>query len=267
MGIADLVIYSLDRVILGAFKSASAVGLYEGPIRAHNLVRQVTGTLSLVVLPVASRYVEQGDEVRVRELLVRGTRYVVALVVPVTVILMVLAEPILHVWLGERFEEAATAMTILLSYWLIASSSSVASPMLVAAGRARLLAVYAVGVAVLNLSLTLALTPSLGIEGVTLGTAIPYLLLQPLLIVAIVREFPVTFGDLVRSVWAPAFALAVPLAAGLLVLRSSVDLESLLPLLGVMAGSFVLYVVAYGVFFLNHGERVLLRSFVRREAA
>jgi len=179
----------------------------------------------------------------------------------------VLAEPILHVWLGARFEEAATAMTILLSYWLIASSSSVATPMLVAAGRARLLAIYAVAVAVINLSLTLALTPSLGIEGVTLGTAIPYLLLQPLLIVAIVREFPVTWGDLVRSVWVPAFALAIPLAAGLLVLRSAVDLESLLPLLGVMGGSFLLYVVAYGLFFLNHGERVLLRSFVRREAA
>jgi PST family polysaccharide transporter len=215
---------------------------------------------------VAAKYVQQGDQVRVRELLIRGTRYVVALVVPVTVILMALAEPILHVWLGPRFDSAATAMTILMSYWLVASSTSVVAPMLVAAGRARQLAWYAAAVAVLNLGLSLALAPSLGLEGVSLGTAIPYLLLQPVLILYAMREFPVTLGDFARSVWLPTFSLALPLAGALVALRLTVSLESLVPVLATMAAAFLLYLAAYYVLWLNHGERILLRSFVRRAA-
>jgi O-antigen/teichoic acid export membrane protein len=262
MGIADLVIYSLDRTILGAYKPAATVGLYEGPVRAHNLVRTVNGTLALVVLPSASKYVEEGDHVRVRELLLRGTRYVVALVVPVTVILMALSEPILTVWLGDRFSEAATAMTILMSYWLIASSTAVAAPMLIAAGRARLLTTYGIGVAVLNLCLTLALTPKYGLVGVTHGTAVPYILLQPLLLPAIVREFPVTLRDFARDAWLPAFSLALPLAGILVVLRLTVELDSLLVVLAVMASAFLSYLAAYWALWMTPGERVLLRSFL-----
>ncbi|MCW3002653.1 MAG: rane protein involved in the export of O-antigen and teichoic acid, partial [Conexibacter sp.] len=48
-GLADVVIYSLDRVILGGFRSISSVGLYEGAARPHNLIRQLNGTLLLTV--------------------------------------------------------------------------------------------------------------------------------------------------------------------------------------------------------------------------
>ncbi len=165
MGIADLVIYALDRVILAAFRSTATVGLYEGPVRAHNLVRQLNGTLALTVLPAAARYVEQDDRARLRELLLRGTRYVSAAVVPVTITLMMLAKPILHVWLGPKFAVGAVAMTILVSYWLFASTTAVAGPMLVAVGRARALAVLAWVLAGTSLALSLALTPGLGPRG------------------------------------------------------------------------------------------------------
>jgi O-antigen/teichoic acid export membrane protein len=48
-------------------------------------------------VPTASRYVPAGDQRRLRELVVRGTRYTLALFVPLCVTLMALAEPILEV--------------------------------------------------------------------------------------------------------------------------------------------------------------------------
>ena len=50
-----------------------------------------------------------------------------------TVALMVMSKPILVVWLGPRYEAGATALTILVAYWLTASSTAVAAPMLIAA--------------------------------------------------------------------------------------------------------------------------------------
>ena len=54
-----------------------------------------------------------------RELAVRGTRYTLALVVPLCVTLMTLAEPILEVWLGDRYGDGGAALAILVSYWLL----------------------------------------------------------------------------------------------------------------------------------------------------
>ena len=54
---AGTLIYALDRAILGLFKSAATVGLYEGPVRAHNLLRALNAATTVTVLPTASRYV------------------------------------------------------------------------------------------------------------------------------------------------------------------------------------------------------------------
>ena len=55
-GVAELVIYSLDSVILATFRSAAAVGVYQGPLRAHNLVMSVQSALATPVISVSSRY-------------------------------------------------------------------------------------------------------------------------------------------------------------------------------------------------------------------
>ena len=94
-------------------------GPFEGPVRAHNLLYALGGALAVPVVPTASRYVAAGDERRLREFVLRGTRYTLALFVPLCVTLMVLAEPILDVWLGDRYGEGASALAILVSYWLL----------------------------------------------------------------------------------------------------------------------------------------------------
>ena len=135
--LSNLVSYALDRVILGAFRSPARVGLYEGPLRAHNLLYALGGALAVPTVPTASRYAATGDKRRLRELVLRGTRYTLALFVPLCVTLMALARPLLDAWLGGRYGEGATALTILVSYWLLYGGLVVTPGFLVGAGRAR----------------------------------------------------------------------------------------------------------------------------------
>ena len=60
--LSNLFMYGFQRVILGAFGSARTVGLYEGPVRAHNLIYSLGGALSVPVVPTASRYAAGGDD-------------------------------------------------------------------------------------------------------------------------------------------------------------------------------------------------------------
>lgn len=260
MGAADFVTYSLDRTILASFRSIASVGLYEGPIRAHNLIRQVHGALSIPVLPTAAGYLTDSDIERTRDLLLRGTRYTLAAVVPLVVVFMVLAKPILSVWLGHRFQSAATAMTILVAYWLLSSNTGVAGSMLVAAGRVRPLTLYAAGAATLNLVLSLALTPWLGLNGVVLGTSIAAVLVFPVLIKLLLSSFSVSLGELAREAWLPAYLTGAVLAAALIAVRLTVSLEQLPEVIGVSLLALIAYWAIYYIAWLRPGERLLVRN-------
>jgi O-antigen/teichoic acid export membrane protein len=264
-GITDIVIYSLDRVILAAYRSPAAVGLYEGAVRPHNVIRQLHGSLVLTVVPVASGYLAENDEYRVRELLLRGTRYVLAIVAPVTVTLMVVSAPLLEVWLGDRFREAAPALAILASYWLIGANTGVASAMLLAVGRVRQLAWYAWLVAGVNFVLALVLTPLFGLEGVALAIAVPYIGLLPIFFGFVLSAFPTaTVRDFARDVWLPTYSLCVPLALLLIGCRLAFGLDSLLELIVAVVGCLALYALVWGALFATPGERTLARSFLGR---
>jgi O-antigen/teichoic acid export membrane protein len=262
-GVADFLIYSLDRVILAGFRSTAAVGLYEGPIRAHNLVRQLSGTLVVPVLPTTSSYLRDEDVQRQRDLLVRGTRYMLAMIVPMVLVLMVLAKPILIVWLGPKFASAGAAMTILVGYWLVTGGAPVAAAMLMAAGRVRRLAAYAAAVAAFNLVLSLALTPRYGLNGVVLGTTIPYVLLSPYVVILALSTFSVGLGDFGREVWLPAYSTGAVILAGLLAVRLSVSLTTLPAVLAVGLTAVLAYWAIFVAVWLKPGERRLIGETAR----
>src|SRR3954451_12975455 len=96
----------------------------------------LAGALAVPPAPTASRYVSTGDDRRLRELAVRGSRYTLALFVPLCVTLIVMSKPIVTVWLGARYAEGATALSILVSYWLVYGALIVTPGFLVGAGQA-----------------------------------------------------------------------------------------------------------------------------------
>ena len=257
---AATIVYAFDRAILGLFKSAATVGLYEGPVRVHNMVRALNAAVTVTTLPTASRYVAAGDRQRLRELLVRGARYTLALTVPLTVTGMVLAPLILDVWLGSEFRTAGTAMAILMSYWLVNGSTGVISGILIAAGHAPWLARYAWVVALSNLVLSLALTPPLGLEGVVLGTTIPYFVAFPVIFRFAMREVEVDFATVAREVFVPVYALGGALALALGLARLTLPLDTLPAVLAAAAAGPLAAWGAFYAFWLRPGERRLVRD-------
>ena len=262
--LCNLAMYASSRVILGAYRSPASVGQFEGPVRAHNLLYALGGALAVPVVPTASRYLATGDERRLRELVVRGTRYTLALFVPLCVTLMVLAEPILEVWLGERYGDGAAALTILVSYWLLYGGLVVTPGFLVGAGVARYVARILVVVTALNLVLSLVLTPAVGIEGPALATAIPFVLAFPAVLTLGLRASGAALGELARRAWVPAYALGAALAGALIVLRVAADPATLPAVLGAAAVGALAYWLAFYILVLDPGERALVRGLVSR---
>jgi len=256
---AAAAIYAIDRVILGLFRSARTVGLYEGPIRAHNLIRALNAAVTVTVLPSAARYYSSSDSRRLGELLLRGSRYTLALIVPLTVTGMVLAGPILGAWLGDDFRRAGPAMAILLSHWLLNGCSGVAMSLLVGVGRAREVARYAMGVATGNVVLALALTPPFGLEGVALATAVPYAALFPVLIVPALSATPLGGAVLARESFLPTWSLGAVLAAALVGLRLVADPTTAPSVMcAALVGPLAYWLVFYAVWLRPDEQRLVL---------
>lgn len=264
--VSTLVIYGLDRVVLGLFGSPSQIGLYEGPVRAHNVLYALAQSLGVTALPVAASYVAAGDHARMRRLFLDGSRYSCALFVPLTVTAMAMAAPALDVWLGPRFREAAPALTILVSYWLVYGSLALIPNFLVGAGRARQVGFTVAGIAALNLIISVALTPSLGVEGPALGTAIAYGIGLPLMLRIGMGVSGVSLAELARAAWLPAYALGAVLGAVLVAVRLAIDPDTLLTVGPLLVAGPVLYWVAYAAVVLSGDERALVRSLISRRS-
>ena len=78
------------------------------------------------VIPAAANLLALELRERLRELLVRGTRYTLALSLPVTIAAMILARPLLIAWVGARYESFAGPAQLFLTYQLVTCSATIA---------------------------------------------------------------------------------------------------------------------------------------------
>jgi O-antigen/teichoic acid export membrane protein len=262
--LCNMAMYAFSRVILGAYRSPTAVGLFEGPVRAHNLLYALGGALAVPVVPTASRYVATEDERRMGDLAVRGTRYTLALFVPVCVTLIVLAGPILEAWLGERYGDGDLALAILVSYWLLYGGLLVTPGFLVGAGRAREVARIMVVVAASNLTLSLILTPELGLEGPAVGTAVPFVVAFPFMLRLGLSASGASLGDVARRAWAPNYVLGALLAASLVLGRVALPMDRTAAVMGLAVLGVLVYWGAFYRFVLASDERELVRGLLGR---
>jgi O-antigen/teichoic acid export membrane protein len=264
--LSNLAMYASGRIVLGAYRTPTAIGLYEGPVRAHNLLYALGGALAVPTVPTASRYVAERDERRLRELAVRGSRYTLALFVPLSVTLMALAEPIIGVWLGDRYTDGAAALAILVSYWILYGALIVTPGFLAGAGEARTAGRTLAAAAALNLVLALVLTPELGVEGPAIATAGALAAVFPLLLRTGLSASGVELPELFRRALFPAYALGALLAGALLAVRFGLEPDTL-PAVAVAAVAGVGgYWAAFYAFVLELGERELARGLLRRRA-
>src|SRR5688572_4518241 len=151
-------------------------------------------SIATVVLPAASRHAAAGDTAAIRDTLARGLGLMLALNVPATVGLTVLAVPIVRL-LFERGQflpqdTAATASALqLYALGLIGySAARIASPIFYAIGHHRVpVAVSAASIGV-NIVASVVLVRLLGFRGLALGTSIAALVHGVLLLTLLRRR-------------------------------------------------------------------------------
>jgi O-antigen/teichoic acid export membrane protein len=168
--------YQMDQVVIGVFLGSSWVAVWAPAERIISGVQRLTNQLNGVLFPTivdsdASRHSE-----RLQQILLQGTRLSLAMVVPVAVTLIMLADPLVHAWLGRnahRVEGCIPVIQILAVAVAIRVGNSTGTTLLKGAGEHRLVAWVNLSTGVVNAILSVLLIHSFGLPGVAWGTLIP----------------------------------------------------------------------------------------------
>ncbi len=260
---AGLLQTKTDEIIIGVFLPITAVTPYSIARKLSEAAQVLTDQFMKVLLPLASELHAADDQTRLRSLYSQGTRLTLALFLPVGCTLVILAQPILTVWVGAAYADQVQLVGILTLASLIATSQWPASSILQGMARHRPLAMMSVGSALANLGLSIALVHPLGLTGVALGTLIPTVFECLCLVLPYsMRVIGISAEEALKEIFLPAFGPAVPMAIVLYLVRQVVEPSSLIAMTVVAGSGLAVYVTAYLSFGASQVERQAYRGFV-----
>jgi O-antigen/teichoic acid export membrane protein len=260
---AQIAITRIDTLIVGVLLGAGSAGVYaigqKLAFAAEKLA--VPGTLGF--FPFASELAARRDRDGLREALLTGTRISLAIAGPVTIVLIVLAEPLIDAWVGPQFADASRVVVYLVAANAIISLSQASFVMMQGGANARTPALLLGLEAVANVGLSVGLGLSMGMQGVALATLVASAVVRlGLLIPVACREFGLSYFTLLATVLRahgpPAIA---SLAIGMLLARTDLPSIALVFLGG--ATVFSIYMIVFAFTGLEASERARLWAAVR----
>jgi O-antigen/teichoic acid export membrane protein len=263
IGIAALAILQTDDAIISLFLPVAAVAIYGSAWRIYQVCRDVAEAVMGAVVPHATRAGAQARWDVLRDIHVRWTKYSNAVLLAIAVPAIVFAEPVLVIWLGERFAAAGVVAQILVGGMLLNNIHLVGTGLLTGLGRISAYARYQVAWAAGNLVVSVALVQWLGLRGVALGSVVPLLVLEPLFVRAALRELGQPAGRFLGGALARPYAAAL-LALPVLVLPAlALRPDGIAPILGLSLVWLAAFAGCFCRVALDAGERRRIGALVR----
>jgi O-antigen/teichoic acid export membrane protein len=253
----------LDKNIVSAFFSPEVFAIYANGAVEVPFVGVLASAVSSVVIPEFSRLSEEGKREELIALWHRAILKAGMILLPLFVFLMVLAVPFLVFLFSEAYAASAGPFRVYLL--LLPLRSATYTPILLALGRSRLVALGALADVILNLSISILLIRWFSYLGPAIGTVITTYLQASFYLWLTTRILPVSW-KLVFPWGASARLLFLSLAPALLLLPLSLlDLRPF-PLLAfgsvLYFGPLALLLWRFGP--LSEADKRFLRGLLRR---
>ena len=184
----QMILQYTDLVMLGFFRSSETVGLYRVAAQASLCVSFGLLAVNLIVAPQFARDHAKGDMARLQQVTTLSARLVLLLTLPVTLVFLMVAEPIVTFVFGAAYGGSGTALGILAIGQLCNAAFGSVVLLLNMTGHERdTVRGLSIGV-VVNALLNLALIPLFGINGAAAATALTLLIWNVLLWRAVRRR-------------------------------------------------------------------------------
>jgi O-antigen/teichoic acid export membrane protein len=268
IAIAAKVIFFTDSIVIGARINVSQVTYYAIPAMIMEYMEKFIWAIVGVLIPIISSQEAVGDESKNKQLYQVGTRYTLLLISPVFFVLYIVGGDFISLWMGENYGgPSGEVLTLLLTGYAFFLAQLVAHGILKGISKHKVLAYILCGEAVLNLVLSVVLAPVYGIKGVAMGTIIPFIIVNVMLLpLYTCKELSLKyFSYLWESIIKPLSLLVVSLAV---IYPLDLRVNTYMELIGFSFVSLIVFGFFIVLFMLEkeHSEKIIgtARRLVKR---
>ncbi|MFQ5921381.1 MAG: flippase [Anaerolineales bacterium] len=168
--IVTLFLRHFNRFVIGTLLSLTAVAYYSAPADILLRLWIIPSSLVLTLFPAFSALIGAGQLERRQELFVRSVKYLIVSAAPLVFLLVVFAEAILGLWLGQEFaQNSALVFQILALGTLVTIPAFVPLSVTQASGRADIIAKFYLVFAPISVVLDWQFVTRLGLQGAALS--------------------------------------------------------------------------------------------------
>jgi O-antigen/teichoic acid export membrane protein len=211
VSLAGRVVHASDLAVISTFMSLSDVAPFALALRGIQLLRALVNAGSSVLGVFASAEEALGNRHELTDMWMRSTKWSLAATLPVVAIYVLLGPEVITAWVGPGFGIAGVVLGWLALGHLVDLSQSGAFQVLFNSGHQSAVAKATIVEAAVNLGLSIALIPSLGLVGVAVGTTIPMIARAGVFYPLWMRHTTgVTLRSFARLALWPGFVAAVP---------------------------------------------------------
>jgi O-antigen/teichoic acid export membrane protein len=219
MIIGKKLIFYTDAIVIGIFMPIASVTIYSVANRLVTYLLQVSETMG-VLTPTASDMGARNDHKAIKEMLVISTKYMLLIALPVAAVFFVLGDSFITLWMGQEYASSAVILSILTVSVLAHLLEMPAHTMLLGLGKHKVVALFTLVQAVVNLALSIALVKPYGLKGVALGTTIPMVAFTFIALFVYLKNYlQVPVGEYVQRSMPMPFLIQAPFVALLFVIR------------------------------------------------
>jgi len=199
---SSMLFNKMDLMMVGAFINPVAVAIYNVAARITNYMEAPMTSMAQVIYPRLAEANRQPDNASVTLLYEKSIAFLMALMIPFSIGVLLLAEPIVLLLAGAPYTEAAPVLSILVAAVFIKPWGRLFGITLDAIGRPRLnFGVLAFSL-LLNIGLNLLLIPWYGIRGAAFATLIAIWINIIAGQIIIRRILPVDHWKIIREIFA-----------------------------------------------------------------
>lgn len=173
MSVATTIYTNLDNVMLGFMKGDAEVGYYGAAVKIKMILVSFVTSVSAVLLPRASYYVDKGLIDEFYRVLKKTMHFVVMIAIPLTVYFIMYAEEGIYFLSGKEYENSIIPMQIIMPTLILIGITNVTGiQMMVPLGREKQVLHSEIAGAIVDLILNMIFIPRYGAAGAAFGTLI-----------------------------------------------------------------------------------------------
>jgi len=166
-------VLQFDRMLVGIFWPIAHLTYYAIPNNVCQYGMSLTQQATRAMFPAVSDRSGNGDVEGVRRMYLRATRLLAVTIVPIFVLLILFAHPILRAWMGDRIaEHSAVILALVAAAFCFQFIGAVQNMFLLAMGRAATMAKWNLAQGLATVVLDLILIPRYGVLGAGLALLI-----------------------------------------------------------------------------------------------